>query len=278
MSKIVWDEPKDRLYETGIRNVVLYVQDATGAYPTGVAWNGVSSFSESPSGADENAIWADDMKYLSIRAAEEFGATLECYTYPDEWAECDGQRALLPGVIIGQQVRKPFGLCYRTTLGNDILDNDYSYKLHLLYNATASPSERGFQTINDSPEAITFSYELTTSPIAMPEGLKPSALITIDASKFTTEEQKAALKALEDVLYGSDGTTSYVATEDLTPQTGKTYYTRSGSTEPYTYTEFTGSEFAQGTTYYEKVTTGATTARLPLPAEVHRLLGGESVG
>lgn len=272
MSRIVWDDPKDRLYETGIRNVVLYVQNENAEYPAGVAWNGVSSLSESPSGADETKIWADDMKYLSIRAAEELGATLECYTYPDEFMECDGSRAMLPGVYVGQQVRKPFGLCYRTTLGNDIKDNDYSYKLHLLYNATASPSERGYQTINDSPETITFSYELSTTPINMPNGLKASALITIDASKFTTEQQLANLAALEAVLYGSDGTTSYVATEDLTPQAGKTYYTRSGSAEPYTYTEFTGSEFAQGTTYYEKVTTGATTARLPLPAEVHQIL------
>ena len=272
MSRIVWDDPKDRLYETGIRNVVLYVQDENAEYPAGVAWNGVSSLSESPSGADETKIWADDMKYLSIRAAEELGATLECITYPDAFMECDGSRALLPGVYVGQQVRKAFGLCYRTTLGNDIKDNDYSYKLHLLYNATASPSERGYQTINDSPETITFSYELSTTPINMPNGLKASALITIDASKFTTEQQLANLAALEAVLYGSDGTTSYVATEDLTPQSGKTYYTRSGSAEPYTYTEFTGSEFAQGTTYYEKVTTGATTARLPLPAEVYQIL------
>lgn len=272
MSRIVWDDPKDRLYETGIRNVVLYVQNENAEYPAGVAWNGVSSLSESPSGADETKIWADDMKYLSIRAAEELGVTLECYTYPDEFMECDGSRAMIPGVYVGQQVRKPFGLCYRTTLGNDIKDNDYSYKLHLLYNATASPSERGYQTINDSPETITFSYELSTTPINMPNGLKASALITIDASKFTTEQQLANLAALEAVLYGSDGTTSYVATEDLTPQSGKTYYTRSGSAEPYTYTEFTGSEFAQGTTYYEKVTTGATTARLPLPAEVYRIL------
>lgn len=223
MSKIVWDEPKDRLYETGIRNVVLYLQDSTGEYPEGVAWNGVSSLSESPSGADENAIWADDMKYLSIRAAEELGATIECYTYPDEWAECDGSRTLLTGVIVGQQVRKPFGLCYRTTLGNDILDNDYSYKLHLLYNATASPSERGYQTINDSPEAISFSYELSTSPITMPNGLKPSALITIDASKFTTSEQKAALKALEDVLYGTDGSDSTEGTVARLPLPAEVY-------------------------------------------------------
>lgn len=269
-----WDAPKDRLYETGIDRVVLYKQDSNGEYPQGVAWNGVTGVTESPSGADESALYADNIKYLSLRSAEEIGGTIEAYTYPDEWKECDGRRDLVPGLEVSQQVRKAFGLAYRTILGNDIQDNDYSYKLHLFYNLTASPSERAYATVNDSPEAITFSWELTSTPIPMPSGLKASALLTIDASKA----DPTALANLESVLYGNAGTVSYTATQDATPQSGKTYYTRSGSAEPYTYTVFTGETFAQGTTYYEKVTTGAVDARMPLPEEVYQILSGSSVG
>lgn len=199
-----WDAPVDRLYETGIDRVVLYKQDSSGAYLKGVAWNGVTGVTESPSGADETALYADNIKYLSIRSAEQIGGTIEAYTYPDEWKECDGRRSLATGIEVSQQVRKSFGLAYRTILGNDIEDNDYSYKIHLFYNLTAAPSERAYATINDSPEAITFSWELTSTPINMPNGLKASALITIDASKADPE----ALAELEQILYGTPADTT----------------------------------------------------------------------
>ena len=204
MSRLIWDEPKDRLYETGISNVVLYKQNSSGEYPEGVAWNGVTTVTESPSGADETALYADNIKYLSLRAAENIGGTLEAYTYPDEWKECDGRRSPIKGLEVSQQVRKSFGLAYKTILGNDIDDNDYSYKLHLFYNLTAAPSERSYATVNESPEAITFSWTLTSTPINMPNGLKASALLTIDASKFTTEQELKNLHDLEDILYGKD--------------------------------------------------------------------------
>lgn len=204
MSRLIWDEPKDRLYETGISNVVLYKQNSFGEYPEGVAWNGVTTVTESPSGADESALYADNIKYLSLRAAENIGGTIEAYTYPDEWKECDGRRSPIKGLEVSQQVRKSFGLAYKTILGNDIDDNDYSYKLHLFYNLTAAPSERSYATVNESPEAITFSWTLTSTPINMPNGLKASALLTIDASKFTTEQEIKNLHDLEDILYGTD--------------------------------------------------------------------------
>lgn len=199
MPKLKWDQSGERLYETGVKNCVLYPA-VSGSYPAGVVWNGITSVSESPSGADANNIYADDMKYLTLRAAEEFGATIEAYTYPDEFAELDGSVSVVPGVIVGQQTRKPFGLCYRTTLGNDVEMNDYGYKLHLIYNATVSPSERAYQTINDSPEAITFSWEMTTIPVPV-NGHKPTACVTIDSTKCDA----AKLTALEDILYGTDG-------------------------------------------------------------------------
>lgn len=204
MSRLIWDEPKDRLYETGISNVVLYKQNSSGEYPEGVAWNGVTTVTESPSGADESALYADNIKYLSLRAAENIGGTIEAYTYPDEWKECDGRRSPVKGLEVSQQVRKSFGLAYKTILGNDIDDNDYSYKLHLFYNLTAAPSERSYATVNESPEAITFSWTLTSTPINMPNGLKASALLTIDASKFTTPQELKNLHDLEDILYGKD--------------------------------------------------------------------------
>lgn len=199
MAKIVWDKIGERLYETGIKNGVLYVQDESGAYPKGVAWNGLTSISESPSGAEATPLYADDVKYLELMSAEEFGATIECYTYPDEFAACDGSAAVTDGVIIGQQVRKPFGLCYKTTVGNDVLGNDFGYKLHLIYGAKASPSEKAYSTINDNPEAITFSYEITTTPVAV-EGFKPTSTIVIDSTKV----DPTGLAALEAKLFGSE--------------------------------------------------------------------------
>ena len=199
MAKIVWDKTGERLYETGVKNGVLYVQEG-GAYPKGVAWNGLTAVTESPSGAEATPLYADDIKYLNLLSTEEFGATIEAYTYPDEFAACDGSAALADGVMIGQQARKTFGLCYRTTIGNDTNGNDYGYKLHIIYGALAAPSEKAYATINDSPEAITFSWEVTTTPVNV-TGAKPTASITIDSTKADPTK----LAALEDILYGKDG-------------------------------------------------------------------------
>lgn len=200
MSRIVWDNTGERYYETGVKNGVLYPIQTGGAYSKGVAWNGLTAVTESPSGAEATALYADDIKYLNLLSNEEFGATIEAYTYPDEFAECDGSAALGTGVMIGQQKRKTFGLCYRTTLGNDTDGNDYGYKLHLIYGCLAAPSEKAYATINDSPEAITFSWEVTTTPVNV-KGFKPTSQITIDSTKA----DKAKLAALEDILYGKDG-------------------------------------------------------------------------
>lgn len=200
MSKIEWDKTGEKLYETGVKNGVLYLPDESGAYINGVAWNGLTSVKESPSGAEATPLYADDIKYLELTSAEEFGGTLECYTYPDEFAECDGSAEVAPGVIIGQQNRKTFGLCYRTTLGNDIKSNEYGYKLHLIYGAKASPSEKAYSTINDSPEAITFSYEISTTPVNV-TGYKPTASLIVDSTKVSAEK----MAALEAILYGKDG-------------------------------------------------------------------------
>lgn len=199
MAKIVWDKIGERFYETGVKKGVLYPQGPGGTYPKGVAWNGLISVTESPSGAEATPLYADDIKYLNLISAEEFGATIEAYTYPDEFAQCDGSAEIATGVMIGQQARKPFGLSYVTTLGNDVDGNDYGYKLHIIYGALASPSEKGYSTINDSPEAITFSWEITTTPVNV-TGYKPTACITIDSTKV----DPAKLAALEEILYGSD--------------------------------------------------------------------------
>lgn len=201
MSKLVWDQTGERLYETGVDHGVLYLLDQTNAYKNGYTWNGLTAVTESPSGAEPTDLYADNIKYLTMRSAETFGATIEAYTYPDEFAECDGSASIATGVVIGQQARKTFGLCYRTTLGNDVDGNDYGYKLHLIYGATASPSEKSYATINDSPEAITFSWEITTTPVNV-TGLKPTACITIDSTKADAD----CLAALEEVLYGKDPT------------------------------------------------------------------------
>lgn len=198
MSKLVWDQTGERLYETGVKMGVLYPQES-GAYPKGVAWNGLTAVTESPSGAEATALYADDTKYLSLMSNEEFGATIEAYMYPDEFAECDGSASITKGVYIGQQKRKAFGLCYRTVVGNDVDNNDYGYKLHLIYGALAAPSEKGYSTINDSPEAITFSWEITTTPVNV-EGFKPTASITIDSKKCDASK----LASLEAILYGSE--------------------------------------------------------------------------
>lgn len=199
MSRLTWDDTGKRLYETGVKNGVLYPVGDNGAYGTGVAWNGLTAVTESPSGAEPTALYADDIKYLELMSEEEFGATIEAYTYPDEFAECDGSVEVEEGVKIGQQPRKAFGLCYRTTLGNDVKGNEYGYKLHLIYGCKAAPSEKAYATINDSPEAITFSWEVTTTPVAV-KGHKNTAHLEIDSTKVDS----AKLAALEAMLYGGD--------------------------------------------------------------------------
>ena len=198
MAKLVWDATGERKYETGVRNGVLYVMGEGGTYPKGVAWNGLTAVTESPSGAEATALYADDTKYLNLISAEEFGATIEAYTYPDEFAECDGSATLAAGVTIGQQPRKTFGMSYRTVYGNDVDNESYGYKLHLIYGAVAAPSEKAYATINDSPEAITFSWEVKTTPVNV-TGHKPTASLTIDSTKV----DKAKLTKIEDILYGS---------------------------------------------------------------------------
>ena len=199
MAKLVWDKTGDRLYETGVKNGVLYIPTA-GVYSKGVAWNGLTAVTESPSGAEATALYADDTKYLSLMSTEEFGATIEAYTYPDEFAACDGSAELADGVMIGQQKRSTFGLCYKTTIGNDTEGNDHGYKLHIIYGAMAAPSEKAYASINDSPEAITFSWEITTTPVNV-TGAKPTASLVIDSTKADPSK----LAALEDILYGKDG-------------------------------------------------------------------------
>ena len=196
MPRLTWDDLGKRFYETGVKQGVLYPQ-VGGAYPKGVAWNGLTAVTESPSGAEPTPLYADDIKYLELTSNEEFGCTIEAYTYPDEFKACNGEATLAEGVTIGQQTRVPFGFCYKTVLGNDEKKNDYGYKLHLVYGATASVSEKAFQTINDSPEAITFSWEVTTTPVAV-KGFKPTAILTIDSTTISAEK----LTALEDILYG----------------------------------------------------------------------------
>lgn len=198
MSKLIWDATGERLYETGVKQGVLYIP-TDGVYSKGVAWNGLINVTESPSGAEATPLYADDIKYLNLMSNEEFGCTIEAYTYPKEFGECDGSAELAKGVNIGQQTRKTFGFSYRTTLGNDVEGNDYGYKLHLVYGALAAPSEKGYATINDSPEAITFSWEVTTTPVAV-AGFKPTAHIEIDS----TAADAAKLAELEAILYGGE--------------------------------------------------------------------------
>lgn len=199
MAKLVWDKTGERFYETGVKKGVLYPQAAGGTYPKGVPWNGLTAVTESPSGAEPTPLYADDIKYLNLMSAEEFGATVEAYTSPDEFAECDGRAAIAKGVSIGQQKRKAFGMSYVTTLGNDVDGNDHAYQIHLIYGALAAPSEKAYASINDSPEAMTLSWELSTTPVEVP-GFEPTASVTIDSRNVDPTK----LAALEAVLYGSE--------------------------------------------------------------------------
>lgn len=206
MAKIKWDQIGEKKYKTGVDHGVLYPQKG-GAYPKGVAWNGLISVTKSPSGAEDNPLYADNMKYLNLKSAEQLGLTIECYMYPDEWAECNGETELADGVMLGQQRRNTFGFVYRNKLGNDTEGEDYGFELNLIYGCSAAPSEQANQTINDSPEAATFSYEVTTTPIdvsgvgADGKPYKPVASITIDSTKV----DRAKLTELEGILYGTDG-------------------------------------------------------------------------
>lgn len=259
MSKLIWDQTGERLYETGVKNGVLYIP-TNGVYSMGVAWNGLTTVTESPSGAEATALYADDIKYLSLMSTEEFGATVEAYTYPDEFAQCDGSASLAKGVSIGQQPRKTFGLSYKTTVGNDVDGNDYGYKLHLIYGALAAPSEKAYSTINDSPEAITFSWEITTTPVNV-TGYKPTASITIDSTKVDSEK----LAALEKILYGDVYTALSEQPADWSTNYKK-YYTKSGND----YVAVTGESAPSWSadTYYS-----TDEARLPLPDEIKTLIG-----
>ncbi len=196
---IKWDEDGKRFYETGTDRGVLFPRNSSGSYGSGVPWNGLTAVTESPSGAEETALYADNRKYVSLRSAEEFGGTIEAYTYPDEWAACDGSATVATGVTVGQQTRSGFGLSYRTIVGNDEEGDDCGYKIHLVYGATASPSERSYASVNDSPEAITFSWEFTTNPIDVPGASKPSAILTIDTRKLSDEQ----IAAVETLIYGA---------------------------------------------------------------------------
>lgn len=257
MSKIVWDAVGEHKYETGVDHGVLYpINKDTNLYDNGVAWNGLTSVTETPSGAESNPQYADNIKYLDLFSAETFGATIECFTYPKEWEECDGSASPVEGMNVYQQSRNTFGLSYRTKIGND-LTPDLGYKLHLIYNAKATPSERAYNTVNDSPEALTFSYEISTTPVDVPN-YKPTALITIDSTKFVSDEARARLTALEAILYGTDSTpgTPAVYEEDEAAAfvANKTYYTEAGGV--YTvFDQFEASSdvsFQPGTDYYER--------------------------
>ena len=198
--RLTWDQVGERLYETGVDRGVLFIPDGSGDYDEGHAWNGLTTVTESPSGADATPTYADNIKYLNLVSAEQFGATIEAYTYPEAFGQCDGTASPSSGISIGQQSRKHFGLCYRTRVGNDVDGTDLGYKLHLVYGALAAPSEKAYASINDTPEALTFSWELSTTPVEVP-GYKPTASLTIDSTKVDSD----ALSALEDMLYGTSG-------------------------------------------------------------------------
>jgi len=270
MAKLVWDATGERFYETGVKNAVLYPV-VEGSYSTGVAWNGITGITESPSGAEATALYADDIKYLNLISAEEFGATIEAYTYPDEFKKCDGSDSIATGVVIGQQDRQMFGLCYRTTKGNDTESNAYGHMLHIIYGCLASPSEKAYSTINDSPEAITFSWEVKTTPVNV-TGFKPTATVIIDSTKCDATK----LATLEAILYGSDGTQEYVEFTGTAFVQGTDYYERTGAgTEqsPYVYTKTSDSSYDSEKTYYTLETVGASNPRLPLPDEIARIMG-----
>ena len=293
--KLIWDQDGKRLYETGVDHGVLYPQ-VSGVYNTGVAWNGITSIDESPSGAEANAIWADNIKYLNLISNEEFGCTINAYTYPDEFEPCDGSKFAAGGLVhLKGQTRQKFGLSYRTLIGNDEVGTDYGYELHLIYGCNAAPSSKTRSTVNDSPEAAEMSWEISTTPVNVTakddngNAIKPIAHMVLRSVDFNTTETKAKLTNLENILYGTDGTTTVTYTEVNTtsvpaPVEGTDYYT-ANKQNPDTSkdADFTKvvpaiSEWVVGTTYYTRsaITTGGTTARLPLPDEIITLLTGSA--
>lgn len=199
MTQLVWDATGERQYETGVSRGVLYLPDVSGLYSIGYAWNGLTAVSESPSGAEANAFYADNQKYLNLVSAEEFACTIEAYTYPKQFAQCDGSVEPIPGVSLGQQARKPFAFSYQTKIGNDTQGDDFGYKIHIVYNGLAAPSEKAYNTVNESPEPITFSWEVTTTPVQSGSGRRPVATITLDSTVIPS----AKLKEVEDILYGT---------------------------------------------------------------------------
>jgi len=278
MSKIVWDQSGEKLYETGVDRGVVYPK-TSGAYPSGYGWNGLTSVEESPSGAEATALWADNIKYLNLISNEEFGCTINAYTFPEEFKECDGTKSAANGLVeISGQTRRYFGFTYRSLVGNDEVGTDYGYKIHLVYGCSAAPSSKTRSTTNDSPEAQEFSWTVTTTPEkiskldASGKPFKPTAHIVIDSTKFTTTAQKALLTSLEGMLYGTDGTATFTAvdtTETPTPVEGTDYYVKTGTGDTEAdYQKVTVTEWESGTTYYTKSVTGGTNPYLPLPDAV----------
>ena len=264
---LIWDQIGEKKFETGTDRGVLY-PISNGAYPAGSVWNGLTAVNESPEGGDAQDFYADNIKYGSLRGTENFGGTIECYTYPDEWKACDGRKELLPGVTVAQQNRKAFGLSYRSLIGNDTELLDYGYTLHLVYNASASPSEKSRQTVNESPEAQTFSYEFKTTPVPVTavENMKATSHLEIDSTKVS----KAQLDAIEAILYGTAGSISYSEVSAISTDNpvSEGWYEKVGN--EYVLSQDTEADVSK--TYYEKVETGAVAARLPLPDEVFEIL------
>lgn len=277
MSRVKWDQSGEKTWGTGVNQCVLYPYDTTqGEYTNGVAWNGITALNETPSGAEKSDFYADNIKYAVLRSAEDFGATIEAYTYPREFAILDGTAELVSGVTIGQQNRGVFGLSFVTLKGNDTEGQNYGYEIHIVYGATASPSEKSHSTVNDSPELGSFSWEIATTPVNV-TGYKPTANVVIDSTAFTSTAAKAKLKAFEDILYGTDAVVGHAATYEETEDTSfdpsKTYYELSGGS----YSETSDSSMNSSKTYYEMtspavISSEATVARLPLPDEIKTLL------
>lgn len=263
--RLEWDKTGEHFYETGVDHGVVYPLANDGTMPSGYAWNGLSNVSESPSGAEATEIYADNIKYLNIISAEQFAATIEAYYYPPQFAVLDGTATPSKGVNIGQQSRGAFGFAYRSLLGNDVKGNDLGYKLHLLYGLTASPSEKGYSTVNDSPEAITFSWECKSTPVNV-TGYKPTSLITIDSTIVLPER----LKAFEDILYGTNGSFSYNTFTGTAFDATETYYEQVGGS----YVVTTDTDPDASKTYYTRTESGGTVGRMPLPDEVISFFAG----
>lgn len=273
MSKIVWDQLGEKIYETGTKHGVLYPSNGS-TYDTGVAWNGLTGVTDSPSGAELTSLYADDIKYANMQSAEEWGGTIEAYTYPDEFKQCDGSKEVAPGVYIGQQKRKSFGFVWTTTIGNDTDGNSHGEKIHIAYGCLASPSEKGYQTINDSPDAITFSWEVKATPVNVTGG-DPTATMEIDSTKTTAEKWNA----LKDKLFGADGTMQYVEFTGTAFVQGTTYYERTGagtSESPYVYTPTEDTSYNSEKTYYTRELVGDEDPTLLMPDEIVALMGTQA--